>query len=142
MSTKLELLHQMATSFETGNHFAEATEEYICDLYDLEVAPPNTEGYDAIKRKGSKITRVQIKGRSITKNGGTSALDGVKPDGFDLMIALVVKDYKPIGYLEISAKDFYDKAKYRDDASKPGYALTIGKKFLQEYLSEKPSKTI
>ena len=142
MSKKLEILHASATLFTTGNHFAEASEEHICELYNLEPAPANTEGYDAIKRKGSKIKRVQIKGRSLNKSGGTSPLDGVKPDGFDIMIALIVDKYKPIGYLEITSDYVYSHATYRNDDSKPGYALTIGKKFLQEYLSEKPSKTI
>ena len=142
MTPKLQALHTMATIFKSGNHFAEATEEHICKLYNLEPAPVNTEGYDAIKRKGSKITRVQIKGRSLNKSGGASPLDGVKPDGFDIMIALIVDNFKPIGYLEIPASYFYENAKYREDQSKPGYALTVSKAFLREYLSEKPSETI
>lgn len=74
----------------------EIAEVEAADKLGLELAEARTEGYDAIRRKGKRPTRIQIKGRRILDGkplyqGRVSKIDLTKP--FDT-VALVLLDQR------------------------------------------------
>lgn len=74
----------------------EIAEFEAADKLDLELAPARTEGYDAVRQRGSRKFRIQIKGRRILDGkppyqGRVSRIDLAKP--FD-SVALVLLDQR------------------------------------------------
>lgn len=78
--------------------------EYVAaELLGLELVPPRTAGYDALRRVGANgIERIQIKGRAFDPGLRRSQRMGtIKPDGFCDVVMLVLLDVATLDPMEI-----------------------------------------
>jgi len=80
----------------------EVAESIAADLLNLELVPPRTEGYDAIRRTENGIQHIQIKGRAYGDNATPSQRMGtIKKGAACDSVVLVLMDNKTLDPREI-----------------------------------------
>lgn len=68
----------------------EVAEYVAAELLKLELAPPRTKGYDALRKTADGVQRVQIKGRAYGEKANTSQRLGTIKRGADCDTVLLV----------------------------------------------------
>ncbi len=81
----------------------EIAEHTAARLLDLELVPARTTGYDAIRRVGKRVEKIQIKGRAVGQNSKPGQrLGTIKKDADCDTVMLVLLDSATLEPIEIS----------------------------------------
>lgn len=85
----------------------EVAEFVVAELLGFDLAPPRTQGYDAIRQTATGPQRIQIKGRALTAGKNSSQRVGTIKRGapYDAVI-LVLMDNSTFDPLELWEADF------------------------------------
>lgn len=80
----------------------EVAEYLAAQALDLELAPPRTSGFDAIRQLGKRVQRIQIKGRAVASaKGNSQRLGTIKRDAECDIVMLVLLDKATLDLVEI-----------------------------------------
>lgn len=87
----------------------EIAEYLAATILDLELAPARTEGYDALRRNGDLVEKIQIKGRAYGENANPGQrLGRIKLDADCDVVMLVIMDSATLEAREILEATYAD----------------------------------